>query len=200
MLPLSGCCRSNMRKYNERTLRRSRRILYGSTKRALWTNDRSIPVHARLQSRVSRADLPTAPMSTRSNQTNLSGILSRNTQVLFLGVSICKITVISPFYFEHSLPESVKICSSVLQVVSAGRGCCVPPIKKRGEEARGFTTVRGAPQNGDGRFSDHAPDGSAALQNLYFFKRGAQNFRKPRKCTKKKKKKKKSDPKSPGLP
>ena len=23
--------------------------------------------------------------------------------------------------------------------------------KKRGEEARGFTTVRGAPQNGDGR-------------------------------------------------
>ena len=31
------------------------------------------------------------------------------------------------------------------------RGCCVPPIKKRGEEARGFTTVRGAPQNGDGR-------------------------------------------------
>ena len=30
------------------------------------------------------------------------------------------------------------------------RGCCVPP-KKGGEEARGFTTVRGAPQNGDGR-------------------------------------------------
>ena len=35
--------------------------------------------------------------------------------------------------------------------VSWPRGCCVPPIKKRGEEARGFTTVRGAPQNGDGR-------------------------------------------------
>ena len=30
------------------------------------------------------------------------------------------------------------------------RGCCVPP-KKRGEEARGHSTVRGAPQNGDGR-------------------------------------------------
>ena len=29
------------------------------------------------------------------------------------------------------------------------KGCCVP--QKRGEEARGFTTVRGAPQNGDGR-------------------------------------------------
>ena len=41
--------------------------------------------------------------------------------------------------------------------------------KKRGEEARGFTTVRGAPQNGDGRFRDHAPDGSAALHYLYFF-------------------------------
>ena len=68
--------------------------------------------------------------------------------------------------------------------------------KKRGEEARGFTTVRGAPQNGDSRFRDHAPDGSAALQNLYFFfKRGAKNFRKRGKCTKKK-----SDPKSPGLP
>ena len=53
--------------------------------------------------------------------------------------------------------------------VSNTRGCCVPPIKKRGEEARGVTTVRGAPQNGDGRFRDHAPDGSAALQNLYFF-------------------------------
>ena len=38
-----------------------------------------------------------------------------------------------------------------------------------GEEARGFTTVRGAPQNGDGRFRDQSPDGSAALQNLYFF-------------------------------
>ena len=36
-------------------------------------------------------------------------------------------------------------------LVSWARGCCVPPIKKRGEEARGFTTVRGAPQNGDGR-------------------------------------------------
>ena len=58
--------------------------------------------------------------------------------------------------------------------------------KKRGEEARGFTTVRGAPQNGDGRFRDHAPDRSAALQNLYFFKRGAKNFRKRGKCTKKK--------------
>ena len=30
------------------------------------------------------------------------------------------------------------------------KGCCVPP-KKGGEEARGFGTVRGAPQNGDGR-------------------------------------------------
>ena len=30
------------------------------------------------------------------------------------------------------------------------RGCCVPP-KKKGEEARGFSTVRGAPQNGDGQ-------------------------------------------------
>ena len=37
-----------------------------------------------------------------------------------------------------------------------------------GEESRGFTTVRGAPQNGDGRFRDHAPDGSAALQICIF--------------------------------
>ena len=33
------------------------------------------------------------------------------------------------------------------------RGCCVPP-KERGEEAPGLSTVRGAPQNGDG--PDHA--------------------------------------------
>ena len=48
--------------------------------------------------------------------------------------------------------------------------------QKKGEEARGFTTVRGAPQNGDGRFRDHAPDGSAALQNLYFFQTWRQKF------------------------
>ena len=48
--------------------------------------------------------------------------------------------------------------------------------KKGGEEARGFTTVRGAPQNGDGRFRDHAPDGSAALQNLYYRKRGSASY------------------------
>ena len=75
------------------------------------------------------------------------------------------------------------------------RGCCVPP-KKRGEEARGFSTVRGAPQNGDGRFRDHAPDGSAALQNLYFFSNVApKNLENAENAQKKR-----SDPKSPGLP
>ena len=55
------------------------------------------------------------------------------------------------------------------------KGVLCTANKKRGEEARGFTTVRGAPQNGDGRFRDHAPDGSAALQNLYFFQTWRQN-------------------------
>ena len=58
-----------------------------------------------------------------------------------------------------------------------------------GEAARGFTTVRGAPQNGDGRFRDHAPDGSAIsriAKFVFFLKRGAKNFRKRGKCTKKK--------------
>ena len=58
----------------------------------------------------------------------------------------------------------------------AWKGVLWTAKKKGWEEARGFTTVRGAPQNGDGRFRDHAPDGSAALQNLYFFKRGAKNI------------------------
>ena len=44
---------------------------------------------------------------------------------------------------------------STLVLVNVTRGCCVPPKKRGGggreEEARGFTTVRGAPQNGDGR-------------------------------------------------
>ena len=58
------------------------------------------------------------------------------------------------------------------------KGCCVPPKKKGGEEARGHSTVRGAPQNGDGRVEADFAISSVASQNLYFFERGAKNFRK----------------------
>ena len=82
-----------------------------------------------------------------------------------------------------------EVCERKLTGITVGWGrvnkAVLCTAKKRGKEPRGFTTVRGAPQNGDGRFRDHAPDGSAALQNLYFFKRGGKNFRKRGKCTKK---------------
>ena len=49
--------------------------------------------------------------------------------------------------------------------------------------------MRGAPQNGDSRFRDHAPDGSAALQNLYFFSNVAPKIlENPENAPKKKKK------------
>ena len=56
-------------------------------------------------------------------------------------------------FFFHSA-KTIQLCLSQFIKkfnVDGAKGCCVPPIKKRGEEARGFTTVRGAPQNGDGR-------------------------------------------------
>ena len=64
------------------------------------------------------------------------------------------------------------------------RGCCVPPIKKRGEEARGFTTVRGAPQNGDGRveadFAIMRLTAQPRHKICIFFKGGAKNCSKTR--------------------
>ena len=51
-------------------------------------------------------------------------------------------------YVSHA--GHYEVLKGAEQMSACGRGCCVPP-KKWGEEARGFTTVRGAPQNGDGR-------------------------------------------------
>ena len=51
--------------------------------------------------------------------------------------------------------------------------------KKRGEEARGFLTVRGEPKNGDGRveadFAIMRLTAQPRPAKLVFFKRGAKN-------------------------
>ena len=56
--------------------------------------------------------------------------------------------------------------------------------KKRGEEARGFTTVRGAPQNGDGRveadFAIMRLTAQRITKFVFFFKGGAKNCSKTR--------------------
>ena len=57
--------------------------------------------------------------------------------------------------------------------------------KKRGEEARGHSTVRGAPQNGDGRVEADFAIMLSRIPKFVLFERGAKNFRKGGKCTKK---------------
>ena len=71
-------------------------------------------------------------------------------------------------------------------MVGISRWCYVPP-KKKGEEPRFFfTTVRGAPQNGDGRIRDHAPDRLSRIAQFVFFQTCRQKFQKTRKMHKKK--------------
>ena len=75
---------------------------------------------------------------------------------------------------------------------------CTAKKKGRGG-ARGFSTVRGGPQNGDGRVeADFAIMRLTAQPHhkiCIFFQTWRQKFQKTRK-----RHKKKSDPKSPGLP
>ena len=77
------------------------------------------------------------------------------------------------------------------------RGCCVPPKKKIVEEASGFNTVRGAPQNGGGRveadFTIMRLTTHPRHKICMFFKRGAKICKKTREMQKNK-----SDPKLPG--
>ena len=46
---------------------------------------------------------------------------------------------------------SITVACRALRAPLFDKGVLCTAYKKRGEEARGFTTVRGAPQNGDGR-------------------------------------------------
>ena len=64
------------------------------------------------------------------------------------------------------------------------KGGAVYSQKKRGEEARGFSTVRAAPPNGDGRVETDFAIMRLSTQPRYniciFFKRGVKNFSKTR--------------------
>ena len=66
------------------------------------------------------------------------------------------------------------------------RGCCVPPIKKGGGSARFHHSARCASKWRRQISRSCAWRLSRIAKFVFFFKRGAKNFRKPRKCTKKK--------------
>ena len=89
------------------------------------------------------------------------------------------------------------------EILSEIRGCCVPwcTTKKKGggggEEARGHSTVRGAPQNGDGRVEADFAIMLSRVTNLFFSNAAPKILEKAENAQKKIKK---SDPKSPGLP
>ena len=111
-----------------------------------------------------------------------------------------KKTVLGTLHSDGKLQKAIKaeekgersptVLVSAITVLSLclSRGCCVPP-KKRGEEARSHSTVRGAPQNGDGRVEADFAIMLSRITKFVFFERGAKNFRKGGKCTKKNQKK-----------
>ena len=81
---------------------------------------------------------------------------------------------------------SAQRCTGSQHSLGTIRGCCVPPIKKGGRKRAVSSQCEVRLKMATADFAIMRLTAQPHCKICIFFKRGAKNFRKPRKCTKKK--------------